>query len=250
MTPNNKNMSTFATKSRSPRRRLGAMRWTNVVVWLALCPYADAASTSRPVRNDSEIAKVMDWAKTQDYFYGSKNETKKPSVSYHTREHSWSAAAVKAALKGDATTSALPAPLGGGNGRCPMELELLWSTQLGSSVYSTPTAVRSMFGDGGVQLVAPTFVRYLELIEGGEGLAPAGWPLAFDLEDPEGGDDGLDGGSGGAGGAGGAKEGTRGRVGGRGPALFHGSAAVHDVNGDGRDDMYVDGSPHELVALA
>jgi hypothetical protein len=232
---------------------------------------SDAASISRPVRNDSEVGRALEWAARTDYFYGegaAKPASNKKKVEYHLREPDSNH---ESKVRLDVSASP-PHPLGSGNPECPLELELLWSTRLGASVYAAPIARRSMFaGGGGVQLVVPTFVRYLELIEGDEGLAPFGWPLAFDREDhqhgadrhqpPPGGnkkggadhehpfdddfspdDDYPYRGAYGDGAAGGGHK--RGRGGGGttkqlGPALFHGSAAVHDVNGDGHDDVCV-----------
>jgi hypothetical protein len=205
----------------------------------------EAASISRPVRDASELGKALDWQPNS--YYGDSIDPPKERVAYHERPQ---AEEHHLHLKGDATLHPMHA-LGGGNAQCPLELELLWSTQLGGPVSSTPIARRSMFADGGVQLVVPTFVRYLELIEGDEGLAPVGWPLAFDVEDPEeeegGGGDDDDEGQGddelsttdrknkksGAGG------GDMHRDHHLGPSLFHGGAMVHDVNGDGRDDVGV-----------
>lgn len=224
---------------------------------------AAAGSISRPVAHDSELDRAVEWTRPKALDAdGAEIPGPPQAVVYHTRA-SPDEAGVR--LKGDAAgpgggntggkvwgSAASPKPhsLGQGNAQCPLELELLWAAQLGGAVYANPLARRSMFSDGGVQIVAPTFARYLELVEGAEGLAPEGWPLAFDVEDLEDGDDDDDDddhGDGGSNpGASAAKPKHHNRPFGgahrkaeRGPALFHGSAMVHDVNGDGVDDVGV-----------
>lgn len=237
-----------------------------------LLSLASAGSISRPVAHDSELDRAVEWTRPKVLDAdGAEIPGPPQAVAYHTRA---SPDEAEVRLKGDAAapgggntggkvwgSAASPKPhsLGQGNAQCPLELELLWAAQLGGAVYANPLARRSMFSDGGVQIVAPTFARYLELVEGAEGLAPEGWPLAFDVEDPEDSDDDDDedddhgdGSNQGAsaakhkhhnrpvgGGGAGASASGAGRKQERGPALFHGSAMVHDVNGDGVDDVGV-----------
>ena len=230
--------------------------WRCAVALWAVPSALGASSASRPVRSDAEVGRASEWASLPEEWGGASgggglNQTR-DRLKWHTRRAGEGAGA---GAVGGATSldQGAPHPLGRGNIRCPLEVELLWSTQLAGPVVSAPLAVRSMFGDGGVQLVAPTLVRYLELIEGAEGLPPLGWPLAFDQEDPRTGDDdaAVDddfrarqgvaphkrGPHRAPSGGGGGGEWARGDH--RGPAVFHGSANVHDVNGDGVDDICI-----------
>lgn len=85
--------------------------------------------------------------------------------------------------------------------QCPLSVDLLWSTELGSSVYSTPL-VYPMFRDGSRQLVFTTFTHFVEIVDH-DGTKPAGWPVAFE------------------------------------GSTFHTSPTLHDINHDGIEDILV-----------
>lgn len=51
------------------------------------------------------------------------------------------------------------------NGKCDHEVHMVWSTQLGSSVYATPL-ITDLFSDGKRDVIVPTVTHYLEALEG------------------------------------------------------------------------------------
>jgi hypothetical protein len=59
---------------------------------------------------------------------------------------------------------------------CPANLRLRWMTEVTSSVYSTPV-IADLFSDGHKEVVVPSFVHYLEVLEGEDGAKAGGdWP--------------------------------------------------------------------------
>ena len=59
---------------------------------------------------------------------------------------------------------------------CPANLRLRWMTEVTSSVYSTPV-IADLFSDGHKEVVVPSFVHYLEVLEGEDGAKADGdWP--------------------------------------------------------------------------
>ena len=59
---------------------------------------------------------------------------------------------------------------------CPANLELRWMTEVTSSIYSTPV-ITDLFSDGHKEVVVPSFVHYLEVLEGEDGAKAGGdWP--------------------------------------------------------------------------
>ena len=59
---------------------------------------------------------------------------------------------------------------------CPANLELRWMTEVTSSIYSTPI-ITDLFSDGHKEVVVPSFVHYLEVLEGEDGAKAGGdWP--------------------------------------------------------------------------
>ena len=59
---------------------------------------------------------------------------------------------------------------------CPANLRLRWQTEVSSSVYATPV-VTDLFDDGHKEIVVPSFVHYLEVLEGEDGARAGGrWP--------------------------------------------------------------------------
>ncbi|XP_012575589.1 protein DEFECTIVE IN EXINE FORMATION 1 [Cicer arietinum] len=61
------------------------------------------------------------------------------------------------------------------NSKCPMNLELRWQTEVSSSVYANPL-IADINSDGKLDIVVPSFVHYLEVLEGTDGDKMPGWP--------------------------------------------------------------------------
>uniref|UniRef100_M4EZ11 DEX1 C-terminal domain-containing protein n=1 Tax=Brassica campestris TaxID=3711 RepID=M4EZ11_BRACM len=61
------------------------------------------------------------------------------------------------------------------NSQCPRNLELRWQTEVTSSVYATPL-IADINSDGKLDIVVPSFVHYLEVLEGSDGDKMPGWP--------------------------------------------------------------------------
>ncbi|GAB4833949.1 Protein DEFTIVE IN EXINE FORMATION 1 [Ancistrocladus abbreviatus] len=61
------------------------------------------------------------------------------------------------------------------NTQCPQNLELRWQTEVSSSIYATPL-IADINSDGKLDIVVPSFVHYLEVLEGSDGDKMPGWP--------------------------------------------------------------------------
>ncbi|KAL8526763.1 hypothetical protein ACS0TY_015826 [Phlomoides rotata] len=61
------------------------------------------------------------------------------------------------------------------NTQCPRNLELRWQTEVSSSVYAPPL-IADINSDGKLEIVIPSFVHYLEVLEGSDGEKLPGWP--------------------------------------------------------------------------
>ncbi|GLT92662.1 hypothetical protein SLE2022_104890 [Rubroshorea leprosula] len=61
------------------------------------------------------------------------------------------------------------------NTQCPKNLELRWQTEVSSSIYATPL-IADINSDGKLDVVIPSFVHYLEVLEGSDGDKMPGWP--------------------------------------------------------------------------
>ncbi|XP_051130395.1 protein DEFECTIVE IN EXINE FORMATION 1 [Andrographis paniculata] len=61
------------------------------------------------------------------------------------------------------------------NTQCPQHLELRWQSEVSSSIYASPL-VADINSDGKLEVVVPTFVHYLEVLEGSDGDKLPGWP--------------------------------------------------------------------------
>ncbi|KAK7349966.1 hypothetical protein VNO77_07911 [Canavalia gladiata] len=59
--------------------------------------------------------------------------------------------------------------------RCPKNLELRWQTEVSSSIYANPL-IADINSDGKLEIVVPSFVHYLEVLEGADGDKMPGWP--------------------------------------------------------------------------
>eukprot|EP00966_Prymnesium_polylepis_P226799 5247176-Prymnesium_polylepis.1 len=94
---------------------------------------------------------------------------------------------------------------------CSIDVQLAWTTRLGSSVYSTPHIAASPHG--GRQVWASTFVRFVEALRGDDGHELAGWPFAF------------------------------------GHSSIHASPLLYDADGDGIDEVIVVTFDAEVVVL-
>ncbi|KAJ4979848.1 hypothetical protein NE237_010628 [Protea cynaroides] len=62
------------------------------------------------------------------------------------------------------------------NTPCPRNLELRWQTEVSSSIYATPL-IADINSDGKPDIVVPSFVHYLEVLEGSDGDKLPGWPV-------------------------------------------------------------------------
>ncbi|XP_030479712.1 protein DEFECTIVE IN EXINE FORMATION 1 [Cannabis sativa] len=61
------------------------------------------------------------------------------------------------------------------NSKCSKHLELRWQTEVSSSIYATPL-IADINSDGKLEIVVPSFVHYLEVLEGSDGDKMPGWP--------------------------------------------------------------------------
>ncbi|KAF7143171.1 hypothetical protein RHSIM_Rhsim05G0205700 [Rhododendron simsii] len=61
------------------------------------------------------------------------------------------------------------------NTQCPQNLELRWQTEVSSSIYATPL-IADINSDGNLDIVIPSFVHYLDVLEGSDGDKMPGWP--------------------------------------------------------------------------
>ncbi|KAH9611995.1 hypothetical protein KSS87_021336 [Heliosperma pusillum] len=61
------------------------------------------------------------------------------------------------------------------NSQCPQNLELRWQTEVSSSIYASPL-IADINSDGKLEVVVPSFVHYLEVLEGSDGDKMPGWP--------------------------------------------------------------------------
>ncbi|KAL6763317.1 hypothetical protein V8C86DRAFT_347718 [Haematococcus lacustris] len=60
-------------------------------------------------------------------------------------------------------------------GVCPQNIELKWQSEVSSSVYATPL-ITDLYSDGRKDVIVPSFVHYLEVLEGDSGAQAVGWP--------------------------------------------------------------------------
>uniref|UniRef100_A0A7S0RKX6 DEX1 C-terminal domain-containing protein n=1 Tax=Chlamydomonas leiostraca TaxID=1034604 RepID=A0A7S0RKX6_9CHLO len=58
---------------------------------------------------------------------------------------------------------------------CPQNVELKWMSEVSSSIYATPL-ITDLYSDGRKDIVVPSFVHYLEVLEGPDGAQAVGWP--------------------------------------------------------------------------
>ncbi|KAJ3682677.1 hypothetical protein LUZ60_012904 [Juncus effusus] len=79
----------------------------------------------------------------------------------------------------DATDDLLPYPHPDDdallNSKCPKHVELRWQTEVSSSIYANPL-IADINSDGKLEVVVPSFVHYLEVLEGSDGDKMPGWP--------------------------------------------------------------------------
>ncbi|XBH74144.1 hypothetical protein VPH35_101151 [Triticum aestivum] len=59
--------------------------------------------------------------------------------------------------------------------KCPKHVELRWQTEVSSSIYASPL-IADINSDGKLEVVVPSFVHYLEVLEGSDGDKLPGWP--------------------------------------------------------------------------
>ncbi|KAI5081941.1 hypothetical protein GOP47_0001684 [Adiantum capillus-veneris] len=63
------------------------------------------------------------------------------------------------------------------NIQCPQHVELRWQTEVSSSVYATPL-VADINSDGKLEVVVPSFVHNIEVLDGSDGEKLPGWPAS------------------------------------------------------------------------
>ncbi|KAH7423955.1 hypothetical protein KP509_12G082900 [Ceratopteris richardii] len=63
------------------------------------------------------------------------------------------------------------------NTQCPQHLELRWQTEVSSSIYATPL-VADINGDGKLEIVVPSFVHNIDVLDGSDGEKLPGWPVS------------------------------------------------------------------------
>ncbi|XP_024536256.1 protein DEFECTIVE IN EXINE FORMATION 1 [Selaginella moellendorffii] len=61
------------------------------------------------------------------------------------------------------------------NTQCPRNLELRWQAEASASIYAAPL-IADINGDGKLDIVVPSFVHYLDVLEGADGEKMQGWP--------------------------------------------------------------------------
>eukprot|EP00906_Rhabdomonas_costata_P030892 RCo043683 len=93
---------------------------------------------------------------------------------------------------------------------CHVSVDVAWSAEVGSSVYATPL-ITDLFGDGRKEIITPTYVHYVEVLDGETGADAEGWPY-------------LHNGIG-----------------------SHSSALVHDIDEDGHNELMYTTETGELV---
>ena len=103
--------------------------------------------------------------------------------------------------------------IGHGESECAHDLQLAWTTKLGSSVYSSPLLAPASAA-GGLAAWASTFVRYAEAVDGADGHELPGWPYSFSH------------------------------------STFHTSPLAYDVDADGVDELLLLSFDAELVFLS
>jgi hypothetical protein len=54
------------------------------------------------------------------------------------------------------------------NSQCPQQLEIRWQTEVSSSIYASPL-IADINSDGKMEVVVPSFVHYLEVLDGADG---------------------------------------------------------------------------------
>eukprot|EP00003_Mantamonas_plastica_P018580 TRINITY_DN3036_c0_g1_i8.p1 TRINITY_DN3036_c0_g1~~TRINITY_DN3036_c0_g1_i8.p1 ORF type:complete len:185 (+),score=75.89 TRINITY_DN3036_c0_g1_i8:25-555(+) len=98
------------------------------------------------------------------------------------------------------------------NDKCHVSADLLWTTEVGYSIYTTPL-VSDLLSDGRKEIISGTYVRYVEVLEAADGHRVPGWPYAF------------------------AK------------SSFHASPLLYDINKDGQNEVVVTTGNGEIVFL-
>eukprot|EP00668_Euglena_longa_P003228 GGOE01003776.1.p1 GENE.GGOE01003776.1~~GGOE01003776.1.p1 ORF type:complete len:951 (+),score=255.61 GGOE01003776.1:33-2885(+) len=93
---------------------------------------------------------------------------------------------------------------------CHHSIDVAWSMEVGSSVYSTPI-ITDLFGDGKKEVVLSTFVHYFEVLDGETGADADGWPYTHN------------------------------------DIASHSSVAVHDIDQDGCNELMYSTANAELV---
>ena len=136
------------------------LRSTNLISFLfsrsAITPlFASSAPLSNPLLNDTVVHKVI-----PEYF-DNKRHFRKFHESVPEKLHQIPVITLKHK-----------------HPQCSISFKQRWSTNVGSSVYSTPVIFPSG-QEGKKQIFLNTFYEFVEII-GQDGYKPWGWPLAFE----------------------------------------------------------------------
>mmetsp|Transcript_36612 Transcript_36612/g.46648 ORF Transcript_36612/g.46648 Transcript_36612/m.46648 type:complete len:884 (-) Transcript_36612:93-2744(-) len=185
------------------RRNFAIHRILESVVWISLLYLVSVSSDpiSNPLANQDDLGRVAADLKHpfNAFAVGEEDQPKKLNTSYHSQYALKSAQVPFAREVGKLEADSI----GMGNRQCPLDIEVLWVKEVGSSVYASPLIHPLHSEDmNGKQIVVSTFLSYLEMLEW-DGDSPYGWPLAFE-----------------------------GRA-------FHGSPTLFDVDDDGQEDLCV-----------
>eukprot|EP00898_Chlorokybus_atmophyticus_P003628 jgi/Chlat1/4266/Chrsp29S04370 len=62
-----------------------------------------------------------------------------------------------------------------GDTTCPVNAQLRWAAEASSSIYATPV-IADLTSEGQKDVIVPTFVHYIDVMDGSDGAKLAGWP--------------------------------------------------------------------------
>eukprot|EP00755_Sulcionema_specki_P025246 Sspe_Gene.82884::Locus_54343_Transcript_1_2_Confidence_0.667_Length_897::g.82884::m.82884 len=59
--------------------------------------------------------------------------------------------------------------------QCKHVQDVMWMTEVGSSIYQTPL-IADLYSDDTKEIITPTFIQYMEVLDGATGDSAQGWP--------------------------------------------------------------------------